>query len=448
MHLKIKRGLNLNLEGTPQGQVHTLPPPPTQALDLSPFLFLRFSLLKKVGDQVTIGEPLLEDKSCVGRVFVSPASGVIHAIHRGLRRQILSIIITTSQPEKYFEHPPLETQNPKELLSYLMKGGIFPHIRVRPCMQLPSPDKMPKAIFIKALDTAPFAPPFEMDILGNEIFFKRGLSALALLAPCHLIYHYKSTCQALIEAPHVFKHTAEGPYPISHASVHIAALCPIKTPKEPIWTLTVNDIITIGRLLKEGRYLYQKIISIGGASILENKRGFFRLPQGFPIKELMQKRLKTPSCRIISGDPLMGTKVSQEDHIKFFDRTVCALPNPEKKRLFGHFFRFKPTGYSVLPTYLKRKNSPLFTISNHGEKRPFIDGEIYQRVMPLPIIVVALIKALLVEDYELAERLGLLTVAPEDFALPTFICPSKIEMVEIIKQGLHAYASEHSLYGT
>lgn len=53
-----------------------------------------------------------------------------------------------------------------------------------------------------------------------------------------------------------------------------------------------------------------------------------------------------------------------------------------------------------------------------------------------------LVKAVLAEDFELAERLGLLEVDSEDFALPTFVCPSKVEMVEIMKQGIHRYAKE------
>ena len=30
----------------------------------------------------------------------------------------------------------------------------------------------------------------------------------------------------------------------------------------------------------------------------------------------------------------------------------------------------------------------------------------------------------------------------EDFALPTFVCPSKVEMTEIIRQGLKDHAAE------
>ena len=63
--------------------------------------------------------------------------------------------------------------------------------------------------------------------------------------------------------------------------------------------------------------------------------------------------------------------------------------------------------------------------------------------MPFQIPTMHLIKAILAEDYDLAVELGLLEVAEEDFALPAFICPSKIEMVEIVKNGLQAYAEEY-----
>lgn len=79
----------------------------------------------------------------------------------------------------------------------------------------------------------------------------------------------------------------------------------------------------------------------------------------------------------------------------------------------------------------------------HGEERAFVDGAIYDRVMPLPIETMLLVKMLLTEEYEKGEALGLLGVHPEDFALPTYVCPSKIEMTEIVKEGLKAYALQY-----
>jgi len=83
-----------------------------------------------------------------------------------------------------------------------------------------------------------------------------------------------------------------------------------------------------------------------------------------------------------------------------------------------------------------------FDTSLHGEPRPFIVATLYDHVQPLNISTMLLVKAVMAEDYELAESMGLLEVAPEDFALTTFVCPSKIEMTDIVSQGLKAYAKE------
>jgi len=66
----------------------------------------------------------------------------------------------------------------------------------------------------------------------------------------------------------------------------------------------------------------------------------------------------------------------------------------------------------------------------------------YEKVMPLPIPTMHLTKAVMAEDYDLAEQYGLLEVDSEDFALATFVCPSKMEMTEIIKNGLQTYAKQ------
>ncbi|MCB1108387.1 MAG: NADH:ubiquinone reductase (Na(+)-transporting) subunit A, partial [Chlamydiia bacterium] len=73
----------------------------------------------------------------------------------------------------------------------------------------------------------------------------------------------------------------------------------------------------------------------------------------------------------------------------------------------------------------------------------FVDGSYYDRVMPMRIPTMPLIKALLAEDFEKALSLGLLEVDAEDFALPAFICPSKIAMPEIVKRAQQFYAEQY-----
>ena len=99
--------------------------------------------------------------------------------------------------------------------------------------------------------------------------------------------------------------------------------------------------------------------------------------------------------------------------------------------------------YTASKAYFFRGKSSEFTTLQHGEERPFIEGAIYDKVMPLNIETMPFVKTLLTEQYDKGEALGLLEVAPEDFALPAFVCPSKIELPEIVKQGLQGYAAQY-----
>jgi len=55
-----------------------------------------------------------------------------------------------------------------------------------------------------------------------------------------------------------------------------------------------------------------------------------------------------------------------------------------------------------------------------------------------------LCKAILAEDIDLMENLGIYEVAEEDFALCEFVCPSKIEIQSIIRKGLDLMIKEMS----
>jgi Na+-transporting NADH:ubiquinone oxidoreductase subunit A len=54
-----------------------------------------------------------------------------------------------------------------------------------------------------------------------------------------------------------------------------------------------------------------------------------------------------------------------------------------------------------------------------------------------------LLKAIMIEDIDLMEKLGLYEVAPEDFALCEFVCTSKIDVQAIIRYGLDLLRKEN-----
>ena len=80
----------------------------------------------------------------------------------------------------------------------------------------------------------------------------------------------------------------------------------------------------------------------------------------------------------------------------------------------------------------------------HGEERAYVMTGEYEKVLPMDIYPTQLIKAIMIEDIELMENLGIYEVSPEDFALCEFVCTSKIEVQKLIRHGLDLVRKENS----
>lgn len=457
-HIKISKGLDIPIEGRPTGNVETLIlagnasaiPPAHIALDLKPFEEIKFKLLVRQGDVVKIGQPLAEDKFSPGRMFCSPAGGTVKEIRRGLKRSLNEIVIEVAKNEEYHKLDVLkiEGSSREQLIERLKQAGLFAHIHSRPFNQLANPEKEPRSIFVKAIDSAPFVPSAELQVAGHEKEFQAGLDVLAKLTSgkVHLVYRKDSSSRAFTEAKNVQKHTAEGPHPIATQSLHIQWIDPIKSPDDIIWTLNAHDVVNIGHAVLHGKYFIERIVSIAGPGVLPDRTGYFKVRMGYPISNLISGRVGKGLMRLISGDPLLGTKVNEGDFLGFDHYAFCIVPEGTERE-FLHFFRFGINKYSFSKAYVSghldnSNREYYFSTNRHGEHRAFIDSSLYDEVMPLPISTMALVKAVMAEDFELAEELGLLSVDAEDFALTTFVDPSKIEMIDIMKNGLRQYAHD------
>lgn len=459
-HIKISKGVDIPIKGLPSGQPKPLQlsgessiySPDLISLNLDYFEDIKFKLLVREGDIVKIGQPLAEDKERVGRYFVSPAGGTVKEIRRGLKRRLLDIIIQVAENEEVWQFPPLDPKvaTRQELLKRFLESGLFTKIRRRPFNLLADPEEIPRAVFIKAIESAPFAPSAEMQVEGHEKAFQVGIEALTKIteqAPIHLVYSKDSNFKPFTEAHDVIRHTAEGPHPIGTHSVHIHYLDPIKSSSDCVWTLTAHDVVVIGEMLLNGVYYNERIVSIAGPGIISGRTGYFKCREGYPIHALISGRIeKGGELRFISGDPLTGKKVNAEDFLGFNHYAFCVIPEADERQ-FLHFFRLGIDKYTVSGTYLSghlnnKDRLYDFTTSLHGEERAFIDSTMYEKVMPMRIPTMHLTKAVMAEDYDLAEEYGLLEVDSEDFALATFVCPSKMEMTEIIKGGLKNYAKQ------
>lgn len=460
--IRIKKGLDIPIAGKPSGEIkplilsgesssfgNPLERPPLFALNLTSFSDNRLSLLVKPGDTVKRGDPLVEDRSLPGRFFVSPAGGTVHEIQRGHKRALQNIVILQNASEEVKKFPPLDplSATQTQIIERWMEGGGFTHIRKRPFNLLASPSQLPRTIFVKAIESLPFHPPAELQVQGYETLFQAGLNGLKKMTEgsIHLVYRKGTSSKAFLNAQNVSHHTAEGPHPISNYSLHLQEIDPLRSSQDVIWTLNVHDVIVLGSLLYNGEYFVDRIIGIGGPACLPHHTGFFRVREGQPIDSLISGRLTAQNgFRIVSGDPLVGTEASASDFLGFDDYAVALIPDEDSRKLL-HFFRLGDD-YTASHAYLSGfvdKTEPFdFTTSQHGERRFFIDSSLYDKVMPLHIPTMHLVKAVLAQDYDLADELGLLHVAPEDFTLPTFVDMSKIPMDAIIEQGQKALAKE------
>jgi len=421
----VKKGLDLKLPGIPEGDPKCKEEPDRVALDLRGFPEVRFKSLVNEGDKVSLGQPLAFDRTCPQRQFVSPGGGYVKQIERGKKRALLSLIIQREEKEAFFPHsiPNWKTATRETLVSFLCDVGFFAHIQERPFDHIGNPTHLPKSIFVKALETAPLVPSAERQVEGHEAAFEEGLFILKRLTkgPVHLIHHRKSKEKAFTQAKGVEVHTVNGLHPSSHLSIFIQLLSPILDDKECVWTLSVLDVITLGSWFLTSRYFIDRLIAVAGPSAPKEALSLYRARLGVPLSHLVPLHLIPDSCSIVSGDPLMGHSLEKTGFLGF-NHTVFSFLNHETKRRFLSFLRLK------LPRSLSKRL--------WGEQRAIVDGTPYEAVMPLDLSTELLLKAVLVKDYEKADALGLLEVAPEDFALPAYVCPSKVELVEIIKEGL------------
>jgi Na+-transporting NADH:ubiquinone oxidoreductase subunit A len=74
--------------------------------------------------------------------------------------------------------------------------------------------------------------------------------------------------------------------------------------------------------------------------------------------------------------------------------------------------------------------------NTHGEKRAFVVTGQYEGLLPMDLYPQHLLKAILANDYERMEGLGIYELSEEDLALCEFACTSKTPVQKILRRGL------------
>ena len=405
-------------------------------------------LLVKVGDEVKAGTPLFFNKYDERILFTSPVSGKVAAVNRGEKRKVLSVTVAPDAEQQYeeFAKPDLGKASREEIVTLLLRSGLWPLLVQRPYGIIANPSDTPKAIFISAFDSAPLAPDYNFVLASERKNLQAGIDALRKLTPGKV--HLSVRAKAEGDMPSLKGaelHTFAGKHPVGNVGVQIHHIDPVNRG-EVVWTVNIQDVAIIGRLVNEGRVDRTKIVAVTGSEV--EKPHYVRVIAGAKIDSLLagniRKQAEGDSVRIISGNVLTGTKVAADGFLTFYANQVTVIPEGDKYELLGWAMP-RLNKFSVSRAYFSwlcpKKAYKLDTNMNGGE-RPFVVTGLYEKYLPMDIYPMYLLKACLAGDIDKMENLGIYEVTEEDFALCEFVDPSKIEIQQIIRDGINLMIKE------
>ena len=438
--IRIKKGLNINLVGAAEQSTSKAVLSNVYAINLDDFHGITPKMLVKQGAEVKAGEPLFYNKNREDMLFVSPVSGELVEINRGARRKILSLKILADKEQSQLAHTPLqvESASKEELKAYMLKGGVWPFIKQRPYDIVANPDATPKAIFISAYASAPLAANYDYVLQGKEAELQAAITALGKFTPgkVHVSVGAQSS-SPLSGVSGVELHKVSGPHPSGLVGTQINKIDPINKG-ETVWTVTPQDLVVIGELLLTGKFNAERVIALAGSCVKAPK--YYTTKIGAEISTfLYSSGVTNENFRVINGDVLTGRKSRPDGHLGFYNNTVSVIPEGDDYDLFGWnkpiFNKISATRALTFSWMQPNKKYDLDTNTN-GEHRAFVVTGMYEKVFPMDIYPLQLLKACMVQDLDEMEQLGLYEVAPEDFSLTEFVCVSKQPHQQIIREGL------------
>ena len=465
----VRRGFEVRLAGAPAAD---RPPeeirvPARIALLGADYPGMRPTMRVRVGDSVSRGSVVFEDKKTPGLRFTAPLGGRVAAVHRGERRAFRSLVIEPGPGERAGRggagpapsgwsgrHPDaLDGDAVRELL---LESGEWTAIRARPFGRVAHPERRPEAVFVNAADTAPLAPDPVAAVAGRETDLGWGLAAVSRLTEGP-VFVCSRAGRRIPVAPaaggeRVRHEEFSGPHPAGTPGLHIHRLAPVRRGREA-WHLDAQDLASLGRLFRTGSGDAFRVVSLGGPPVRRPR--LFRAPLGASAPDLAAAELAPPEPggprgpaerRIISGSVLAGRTAAgeEEGYLGRYHRQVTVLDEDRRRRFLG-WLAPGAGAVSVSRAFLSAllPGGPRrLTTGTNGSRRAIVPIAAYERVMAFDIPAVMLLRALLMEDLERAEELGALELVEEDLGLLTFACPAKNDYEPALRRVLDALEKE------
>lgn len=445
--IKLRKGLDINLKG--KANFETIRRIDSSEIALVPDSFggVTPKVIVREGDCVKAGEALFVDKKYPEMKFASPVSGTVKAVVRGDRRKVLYVKVKADETQQFvdFGIKDIEKLDGRAIKEALLASGLFSFIQQLPYAVTTTPDTMPKAIFVSAFRDMPLASDFEVELKGNEKDFQTGLTALSKIQKTYLGLSVHQTASALVNAKDVEINVFDGKCPAGNVGVQVNHIDPINKG-EVVWTIDPAAVIFFGRLFNTGKVDLRRVIAVAGTEV--KNPSYAEILIGTPLSKVLDGQLKsTEHVRIINGNPLTGRKTTLEDFVGAHTSEVTVIPEGDDVNEFLGWILPRTNLFSVSKSYFSwlmgKKTYNLDARIKGGERHMIMSGE-YDKVLPMDIYGEYFIKAIIAEDIDKMEQLGIYEVSPEDFAVAEFVDSSKLELQKIVRNGLDMLRKENA----
>lgn len=444
--VKLKKGFDIKLAGKAEKQIEAFQPVQTFAIKPTDFVGMqRPKVLVNEGDTVKAGTPILIDKKLDKVLYAAPVSGEIVEIKRGEKRKLLEIKIMADKDISYedfnkYSLSDLKSLSKEQAISQILKGGVWPQIIQRPFGIVANPEDEPKAIFISGFDTHPLAPDYSVLLKGQEQYFQVGIDILKKLTSgqVHLnLDSHSEVCPTYAGVQGVQVNKFSGPHPAGNVGVQMHHIDPVNKG-DVAWTINPYGVVQIGKLFLEGIYDASKLVAITGSEA--KKAVYTKTYLGACVDKFVAGNTKSDHFRVVSGNVLTGEKINADGYLGYYDHQITVLPEGDYYEFMGWA---KPTSSKLsfhralgLLSFLSPNKEYVLDTNNRGEERAFVQTGVFEKVTPMDIFPVYLLKAIMAEDFDEMEELGIYEVIEEDLALCEFVDVSKHPIQDIIRKGI------------
>jgi Na+-transporting NADH:ubiquinone oxidoreductase subunit A len=439
--IKIKRGMDIPIQGAPQQVIDNAPAARAVALVGFDYVGMKPTMEVKEGDRVKLGQLLFTDKKAEGVRYTAPAGGVVSAVNRGARRVLQSVVIDVDgdEVEAFTAYSPGEIAglDSTAIREQLVQSGQWTALRTRPFSKVPAPDSDAAAIFVTAMDTHPLAGDPAVVIAEQGEAFALGQDILAKLT-AGKVY----VCAApgaglpLGNAANVELAEFAGPHPAGLPGTHIHFLVGASVART-VWQVGYQDVIAIGRLFLDGRLYTDRVIALAGPQVEQPR--LLRTRIGVDLQALCAGEVKDGENRIISGSVLGGRGTATGTaYLGRYHNQVSVLLEGRQREFMG-WLSPGASKHSSMGIYLSSffGTKPLaMTTNTNGSERAMVPVGQYETIMPLDILPTQLLRSLIVGDTDTAQALGCLELEEEDLALCTYVCAGKYEYGPILRDNL------------